>query len=336
MQKEDASLVADIFQIDAASVARLKGERNRQTNLSEAAKLSINELGTNAADYRIGPQDVLRITVWNHPELNNPAQTNNSQAHGRVVGSNGTFFYPYLGEVKAVGRTVAELRAVLTKGLARYLTEPQVDVEVSEYRSQKAFVVGQVASPGVRPLTAIPTRVTDLVAMAGGLGEGADLRNVVLTRGQKSYRLDLYALYYSGDLSQNILIQNGDVLNIPENRFNKVFVLGEVGKPQSIVIPRGRYSLAEALADAGGLNQVTSNAAQVYVIRGGSNGKPQIWHINARSPEALVLADGFEVQARDVIYVDPAAVTRWSRVINQILPSAQFLRQSSSTFNVVE
>ena len=134
-------------------------------------------------------------------------------------------------------------------------------------------------------------------------------------------------------VSKNWLLQDGDVLNIPERRFNKVFVLGEVGRPQSLLLPYGSYSLAEALTDAGGLNPVTSNAGQVYVIRDGDNGKPQVWHMNATRPDALVLADAFMLQPRDVVYVDPAGITRWSRVINQILPSAQFLRQSSTTFD---
>jgi polysaccharide export outer membrane protein len=144
----------------------------------------------------------------------------------------------------------------------------------------------------------------------------------------KSSSLDLYALYYQGDVTQNVRLESGDILTIPENRYNKIFVLGEVGKPQSVVMPRGRISLAEAISDVGGFNPLTSNAGQLYVIRAGANNRPQIWHLNASSPDALVLADRFDLEARDIVYVDPATVARFGRVINNILPTATVIRQS--------
>src|SRR5690606_2152391 len=128
------------------------------------------------------------------------------------------------------------------------------------------------------------------------------------------------------DVTQDIRVQPGDVLTIPENRYNKVFVLGEVLKPQSLLMPRGRLSLAEAISDTGGMNPISSNAGQIYVIREGEGGRPQIWHLDAKSPDALVLADRFDLEARDIVYVDPAGVARFSRVINNIIPTASFLR----------
>jgi len=164
-------------------------------------------------------------------------------------------------------------------------------------------------------------RITDLVTRSGGLTEKADQREAVLTNREGLARpIDLYALYHNGDMSQNVLLREGDVLNVPEKRYNKVFVLGEVMEPQSLLLPYGDYSLSEALSDAGGLDPVTSNGGQIYVMRAADSGRPQVWHLNANSPDALVLADGFTLQARDVVFVDAASVTRWSRVLNQILP----------------
>src|SRR5690606_20501804 len=127
----------------------------------------------------------------------------------------------------------------------------------------------------------VPPSVADFIAQAGGLKETADLRGATINRGNREIPVDLYALYYQGDLSQNLRPQTGDVINIPENRYNKVFVLGEVGQPQSMVLPRGRYSLAEAVSDAKGFNPLSSNAGNLYVIRAGEGLRPQIWHLNA-------------------------------------------------------
>src|SRR5690606_28218543 len=113
--------------------------------------------------YLVGAQDILQITVWNHPELSNPTATAN-QLSGRVVNADGTFFYPYVGRVKAAGRTVMAIRDDLAKRLATYLVEPQVDVSVFGYRSQRAFVMGEVETPGQYAITDVPPTVADFIA----------------------------------------------------------------------------------------------------------------------------------------------------------------------------
>lgn len=335
LSAENVAARADIYNINAQSLAELRNAslaaaavQRQQARLAEQ-----KQEGAAAYQYLLAPQDVLNITVWNHPELNNPAGQLSSDLAGRPINDEGYFFYPYVGRIKAAGRTAAEIRKELTQKLTRYLTEPQVDVSVLNYRGRRAFASGELKSPGPRPLTDVPLRVTDLVAQSGGLTEKADLRNAILTRKGVARPLDLYALYYEGDLGQDVLLQEGDIVTIPERRYDKVFVLGEVLAPQSKIMPLGRYTLSEALSDAGGLNQTTSNAAQVYVLRGTDTGRPQIWHLNAKAPDALILADSFELKPRDVVFVDPAAVTRWSRVLNQILPTSTFLVTGAKNIN---
>lgn len=315
---------ADIYAINPTTVAQQIELRRTMEDMAKSNRKPPSRPSKASYQYLVGPQDILQITVWNHPELSNPTATAN-ELSGRVVNADGYFFYPYVGKIKASGRTASQIRDELARKLANYLVDPQVDVTVMSYRSQRAFAVGELENPGAVPITDVPLTITELIAKAGGLKQQADLRGATLTDASGVTRpIDLYALFYEGDVSQDVLLKHGDVLNVPENRYNKVFVLGEVGKPQSLVMPRGRISLSEALADAGGLNPLTANAGHVYVIRAAENKKPQIWYLNAADPTALVLADSFDLQPRDVIYVDPAPVTRWSRVINSILPSANF------------
>ncbi len=324
---DDVNVRADIHAITPASITQMKNEKVF-AEAAAAPSTPVKAAKANAPyEYRVGAQDVLRVTVWNHPELNNPSGTANELA-GRVVNQDGNFFYPFVGQIKAAGRTVTEIRNDLAKRLTTYLVEPQVDVSVLQYRSQRVFAVGELQTPGTVQVTDVPLTITDLVTQAGGLTPEADLRAATITQNGQTRQLDLYALYYEGDVSQNVRLSNGDIVTIPENRFNKIFVLGEVGEPQSVVMPRGRMTLAEAISDTGGFNPLSANAGQVYVIRGGDNNRPQIWHLNASSPDALILADRFDLQARDVVYVDPAAVARWSRVINNILPSANLVRSA--------
>lgn len=331
LSEADVQARADIHAITPETVHQLYSAQQAQADINQA-RLDAAHLASDQEPYvyKVAPRDVLLVTVWNHPELNNPSGQLSTDLAGRTVSGDGYFFFPYVGRVLAAGRTTTEIRAELASGLSVYLTEPQVDVSVLQYRGNKAFVVGKVDSPGPVAITDEPLYVTTLITNVGGLKTDADLSGAVLNRQGVLRNIDLYALYYKGDLSQNVLLQDGDILNIPERNQDKVFVLGEVLRPHSRLLPWGRYTLADALGDAGGLNQVTSRANQVYVLREVDVGRPQIWHLNASSPDSLMLADNFVLQARDVVFVDAAAVTRWSRVINQILPTATSLLQGAS------
>jgi len=325
---------ADIHRITPQSIQRLRAEAQAEADIREA-RYAAQRLEPTDVDYtyHIAPSDVLMVTVWNHPELNNPAGQLTYEVAGRTVAADGTFYYPYIGRVQAAGRTPAEIRVEMTHRLADYLTDPQLDVSVMKYRGRKAYVVGQVEKPGPVPITDDPLFVTTLITEAGGFRENADLAGVLLNRGGVLQPLNLYSLYYQGDTSQNLLLRDGDIINVPERTQDKVFVLGEVIDAQSKLLPWEGYTLADALGDAGGLDPITAKASQVYVIRAVDDDRPQVWHLDASSPTALVLADNFELQPRDVVYVDPAGVTRWSRVINQILPTATSLMTGKRTFD---
>lgn len=327
----DVSLIEDrveILAITPSVVARQVQEREQREAEIAKRRAAVLMQPQSPYQYRVGPRDVLRITVWNHPELNNPASAA-MDIPGRVVDNDGTFFYPYAGKIQAAGRTVQEIRDELANKLARVLVDPQVDVSVADYRSQRIFVMGEVLKPGAVPITDVPLTVTEVISQVGGLQQTADLRSAILMRGQQRQPVDLYSLFYEGDLSQNVRLQAGDVLTIPENRFNKVFVLGEVGKPQSLLMPRGRLTLAEAISDSNGFDPLSANAGHLYVLREGENNRPQVWHLDASSPDAMVLADRFDLRPRDIVYVDPAAVARLGRVLRNILPTATFVRNTA-------
>ena len=281
--------------------------------------------------YRIGSRDVLTITVWDHPELTIPAgQFRSAETAGHLVNEHGMLFYPYVGMVRAAGKTVDELRQVLTAALSTYIENPQLDVRVAAYRSQKVYVVGEVKQPGVLPVTDVPLTVVEAINRSGGTNLASDMTNVTLSRDGEIYRVDLLALYERGDVSQNFRLRDGDVLNVPDLLQNKIFVLGEVLKPASQLINKGRMSLAEALTDSGGVNPLTASAKRIYVIRGGQEG-PEVFRLNSSSADALLLADRFPLIARDVVYVDSAKITRFNSFLEKILPAFTLLNRASDT-----
>ncbi|WP_280569545.1 polysaccharide export protein [Chromohalobacter sp. 296-RDG] len=283
-------------------------------------------------DYMIGRGDVLNVVVYDHPELTIPAGSERSAVEsGNVVHSDGTIFYPYIGTVDVAGRTVREVRGEIQRRLEDYIAQPQVDVKVAAFNAQKAYVTGQVDRPGAQPITNVPLRVLDALSSVGGLTQGGDWHDVVLTRDGVERHLSVYDMLVNGDLDQNLLLQDGDVLHVPEVGNKQVYVMGEVNQPTSVPMPNTRFSLTNALAQAGGINENSADASGIFVIRRNhdidSDTFATVYQLNAENAISFVLGSEFILQPTDVVYVTAAPIARWNRVISQILPSVTAIYQ---------
>src|SRR5262245_25122782 len=196
------------------------------TTLLAAAGLAFAQ----SSEYRVGPTDVLKITVWGHDDLSRAA----------VVSADGSMPFPLVGDVPVAGLTPTQIESKLRDLLGKdYLVNPQVSVAVQEYRSQRVFVLGEAEKPGTYPIKG-RTRLLDLLSDAGGPAKGAG-RQLIVARfpeadrplapgaaGSTTIRVSLKRLL-DGEASENLPLQNGDTIYLP--KMTGFFVLGEVRKP---------------------------------------------------------------------------------------------------------
>lgn len=287
-----------------------------------------------AKPYTIGPGDVLNIVVWDHPELNLAAAASSSATdaaslssvgNGYNVSPDGSIQFPFVGGIKLGGLTESQARAELVGKLGKYIKNPEITVRIQAYRSGRVYVEGEVRLPGLQAINDIPMTLPEALGRAGGFSDKADRSTVAITRGGSTTLINLPQLARSGVNPGSILLAGGDMVQVLSREESKVFVLGEVLRPSALPLRNGRMTLNEALGESGGVSQVSGDPRQIFVLRNGGAGHAEIYHLDARTPAAYALAEGFDLKARDVVFVDPSPLVRWNRVISLLVPSAQFV-----------
>lgn len=303
----------------------LKGELASSTGTASKQEL----LDFQPQSYRIGANDLLYITVWDHPELTAPSGAQQQlEANGRLVRPDGTLFYPYIGQVKAEGMTIEELRSTIASRLTNYIDSPQVDVGVLRYGSKRVVLTGAFNTAGEIPITASPMNITQAIGQAGVDLDNADLSGLTLKRDGREYLLDVDDLNRSDSWLHQVYLKPGDQLHLPYNDQKKIYVLGEVTQPQAMVFKSTTLNLMDAIGTAGGLRQETAGGDSIYVIRGAQNiatEQATVFQLGAKSPTAFALAKHFPLHPQDVVFVGPANIARWNRFISNLLPSATII-----------
>ena len=237
-----------------------------------------------AAEYRLGAGDVVRITVYQNPDLT--LETRVTEA--------GVVSYPLLGNIRLGGLSVTAAEKLIVDGLrnGNFVKQPQVNIVVAQVRGNQANVLGQVNRPGRYPIETADMRLTDLLAAAGGTAVGGgDVVVVTGTRGGQRFRIevDLPSLFAAGAKDNDPQIQNGDIVWV--ERQPLVYIYGEAQRPGSMRLERG-MTLMQALSTGGGLTQRGTERG-IRVHRKTSDGRMSV----------ITPAMDDKLQDGDVVYV---------------------------------
>lgn len=241
---------------------------------------------TLANDYIIGPGDVLKITVYDHDDLKTTVR----------VAENGHIVMPLLGQVKVEGMKTSDVSDQLSRLLADgYIVNPQVNIFIEEFRSKKAVILGHINKPGIAELRGSATFL-EIVSQAGGLKEGSgDTATIkrIQDGKQEVIVLNIKSLVEGGNISQNILIQDGDTIYISKG--GTCYVTGEVDDPDAYPCDN-EATVLNLIALAGGFTGKASRSS-VRIIRLVDNTKTILEKVDLNTPvianDIIVVPESF-------------------------------------------
>lgn len=278
------------------------------------------------SDYRLGPGDLIEITVFGVEELR---QT-------RRISTSGAINVPLLEAFQVSGLTVSELERLLARRWEEedLVKDPQVSVTVLEYESKPVVVLGVVNRPGEYQLKR-GLHLVDLLALAGGIQQERAEGIAVIQRSREngegdspgepgserspSLTIDLKRLLEEGDKSLNVRIRPGDVVNVPERKLEEFYVIGEVHRPGAFSLPvTETFSLTQAVAKAGGPMKTAKMTEGVLIRQVPEVGRVDVpvdlkGILEGRKPD-------LQIQPNDVIFVPGSTFKNISYALLGIIP----------------
>lgn len=290
----------------------------------------------------LGAGDVLEVSIWEAPpatlfgvtsaDLRSGASTARvSVLPEQMVGADGTIQVPFVGVIKAAGRTTAQVQADIVKGLQGKANQPQVVVRVLRNTTSNVTVVGEVVTSVRMPLTAKGERLLDALAASGGVRQPVGKMSLQLTRGSQVLSLPLDTII--ADPAQNVYLQPGDVVTAIHQPFS-LTVLGATGANREMEFEAQGITLAQALGRAGGLQDQRADARGVFIFRfedpalvpdsksnapKNAQGKvPVVYRVDLKDPASFFVAQDFPMRHKDVVYVANAPAAELQKFLTII------------------
>ena len=263
-------------------------------------------------EYVLGPSDIIDINLTDTDDLDGTYEINEK----------GMIDLPFVGKVQLDELTKDEAHNLLTEIIKNYYQNPDLQININEYNSSKVFIVGAVRNQLTIALDQEPIKLIE-AAIQANFNPSAQNKEFgtsgILRRDGKVYRINLNNAFKSTDDKENFSLKKDDVIFIDKNA-NSIHVFGEVNSPGTY-FPDMNYTLTELLSSVG-VNQLTANAKNVYVIREKYDSflEIDVFQIDIKNPVNLIAGKKFKVKKGDIIFIPPTEIVRWNRTISLLLP----------------
>ena len=309
----------------------------------------------------VGVGDVLNVSIFEAAPggLFTPGQAagarpgNFVDLPAQAVDQKGSIYIPYAGEIPAAARTLPDIQQAIVARLRNRAIEPQVVVSLNQQHSSVVSVLGDVNTPGVLAVNSVGERMLALIARAGGPKYEAIESYVTLQRDGKRVKVLLSRIVH--DPNENIFIRPNDVIFLTHESptFTALGALNQnvFGFNSEITFDVETLTLAQAIGKSGGLNDQQSDPAEVYVYRyedraflnklGVDTSRftfdrvPTIYHINLRDPSGMLLAAGFQMRTKDVMYVANAKVVDYYKFLTLMNNTASTVSNTAGAVSSV-
>jgi polysaccharide export outer membrane protein len=309
----------------------------------------------------VGVGDVLNVSIFEAAPggLFTPGQAagarpgNFVDLPAQAVDQKGSIYVPYAGEIPAAARTIPDIQQAVVARLRNRAIEPQVVISLNQQHSSVVSVLGDVNTPGVLALNSVGERLMALIARAGGPKFEAIESYVTLQRDGKRVRVLLSRVVH--DPRENIFIRPNDVIFVSHEAptFTALGALNQnvFGFNSEIAFDVETLTLTQAMGKAGGLNDQQSDPSEIYVYRyeerhfleklGVDTQRfiydmiPTIYRVNLRDPSAMLLAAGFQMRSKDVMYVANARVVDYYKLLTLINNTTATVRNVNSAVHEV-
>ena len=263
-------------------------------------------------EYILGASDTISINLTDTDDLDGTY----------LIDEMGMIDLPFIGKVKLDNLTLNDAQNILQKVIQNFYKNPDLQINIEEFNSSKVYVVGAVRNQITIELNQKPIRLIEAAIQANFNPSAADKlygTKGLLRRDSKVYKIDLLNAFQNNDERENFYLKKDDVLFIDRNS-DAIHVFGEVTKP-GVYFPNMDYSLTELISTSG-LNQLTSNARKVYVIREKLNSflEVDVFQLNIKNPVNLIAGRKFLLQERDIVFIPPTNIVKWNRTISLLLP----------------
>lgn len=314
----DLGTSVQLQQITQQTISNLNSQPHPQLLQSNLGNLFDYQPST----YHLSKGDILSIQLWAYPEISPPQ----SIQSGYRIDQSGYIQFPLVGRIKAEGYSLNQFNTNLSRKLSAYLKNPDAVTRVLSYEGQPYSVQGNVLKGGQYFLNDKPLSIYAAIGQAGGLGQEGDNTAVQLIRDGVVYDLNPVALEKLGLSLHRLFIKKNDTIYVNSRENQKVYVMGEVAKNVAIPMRAQGMTLSDVLGESLGLNPISASAQRIYVLRNDlQTQSTQLYHMDLTNFADFGLANQFAMQSNDIVYVDASRLTRWQRVVNQIVPLSNAL-----------